>query len=106
MGRVDLRDTQNGVFVEFIENLHPDMYSGLGKTADQIEVEHCINRGLDRFEINSHAELNSHVAHYKRGKRFGKILSSTIEQEMLKRFQTIDANIIVKKIIDTATQGE
>lgn len=70
VGKVDLRDTYDGVHVEYIENMNPQLYSGFGKIADQIEVEHCLNRGLDYFEIKSEAGFNSHALHYLRGKRF------------------------------------
>lgn len=70
IGNVDLKDTDNGVYVLYIQNKNNELYSGFGKIADQLEVEHCKNRGLDTFEITSEASLNSHVQHYKRGKRF------------------------------------
>ena len=70
IGRVDLIDTANGVEVQYIENYHNQLYSNFGKIADQLEVEHCLKRGLDKFEINSYGSLNSHALHYIRGKRF------------------------------------
>ena len=69
VGRVDLRDTDNGVYVLFVEKTNKN-YKHFGQLADAIEVNHCMNRGLDTFEIKSDAALNSHVQHYKRGKRF------------------------------------
>ena len=70
VGTVDLKDIDTGVKVMFIENVHPDLYSGFGAIADQIEVEHCKKLNMDKFEIVSEAALNSHALHYKRGKRF------------------------------------
>lgn len=70
VGRVNLSDLPNGVFVEFIENFNPNLYKGLTETAYQIQVEHCLERGLDSFEILSNASLNSHAIHYLKGKRF------------------------------------
>lgn len=70
VGYVDLIDTPNGVHVDYIRNNKPEQYSGFGHLADQIEVEHCLNRGLKNFEIFSDAGLNSHAKHYQRGKRF------------------------------------
>lgn len=70
VGHVDLRDTLKGVYVMFIENEAPDFYSHFGELADLISVKHCVNRGMDRFEIVSEAGLNSHVQHYKRGNRY------------------------------------
>mgnify|MGYP003571281089 CR=1 FL=1 len=84
VGRVSLSDLPNGVFVEFMENLNPELYKNFGYLADQIEVEHCINRDLKDFEIISNASLNSHALHYLRGKRFildsiNQIVRSIIE---------------------------
>ena len=90
VGRVSVSDMPNGAYVEFIENFHPNLYGGFGKVADQIEVEHCLCRGLDNFEIYSNAALSSHALHYKRGKRF-------IPEEV---------NEIVKKIIENTPVGE
>ena len=70
IGMVNLKDTITGVKVDFIENLYPQLYSGIGKIADQLEVEHCLKRNLSSFDIISYAALNSHALHYLRGKRF------------------------------------
>ncbi len=69
-GFVDVKDIDNGINVEFIKNMYPELYSGFGKIADQIEVEHCMKRGLTNFKIISTAALNSHALHFLRGKRF------------------------------------
>ncbi len=90
IGYVNLKDTITGVNVEFIKNMNPDLYSGFGKIADQIEVEHCLKRGLKFFDITSYAALNSHALHYLRGKRF---FSEEAEE-------------IIKKIIKTTPEGE
>lgn len=90
VGKVDLRDTMGGVYVEYIENMNPQLYSGFGTIADQIEVEHCLNRGMTYFGIRSEAGLNSHALHYLRGKRFE---SDSINEE-------------VKKIIDSTPAGQ
>ena len=70
VGKVDIKDTLDGIEVAFIENKQPKLYSGFGKIADQIEVEHCVKRGLKNFDILSEASLNSHALHFLRGKRF------------------------------------
>ncbi len=98
VGKVDLRDTFTGVHVEFIENMNPQLYSGFGTVADQIEVEHCLNRGLDFFEIKSSAGLNSHALHYLRGKRFE---DEAINEEVRK---TIDSTPVGHKF-DTEKLG-
>ena len=99
VGYVSLIDTNKGVTVSFIKNYNPERYSGLGKLADQIEVEHCIKKGLKTFEITSEASLNSHALHYLRGKRFNTIADSEKKIQLLKKFKTFDINKIVKFII-------
>ena len=81
IGVVHVTDTVNGIKVEYIENFNPHLYSGFGKVADQIEVEHCLKRGLSHFAINSEAAFNSHALHYLRGKRF---YSEAVEKEVLR----------------------
>lgn len=107
-GYVHLIDIPKGVFVSFIENYMPERFCGFGKIADQIEVEHCLNRGLDRFEIVSDAALNSHAYHYTRGKRFGsaKERGKSFQNMLLARFQTTDLNKIVERIIRETPKGE
>lgn len=84
VGRIDLQDTENGVKVMYIENKNPELYSGFGKIADQIEVEHCIKRGLRDFEITSDANFNSHALHYLRGKRFYSDIVNKKVEEIIK----------------------
>lgn len=90
VGTVDVLDTENGIQVKFIKNNFPELYSGFGKVADQLEVEHCLNRGLEDFEIVSEAALNSHALHYLRGKRFN---SKTVENK-------------IKEVIANTPKGE
>ena len=70
VGYVDLQDTKNGVNVTYIKNQQPNLYKRFGHLADQIEVEHCLKRGIEKPDISSVAALGTHVMHYLRGKRF------------------------------------
>ena len=90
IGYVDVKDVQGGINVEFIKNQQPDLYKGFGTVADQIEVEHCLKRGLTDFNIDSIAALNSHALHYLRGKRF---YSKEVEEQ-------------VKFIIENTSKGK
>lgn len=90
VGTVDIKDTDTGIKVEFIKNMYPELYSGFGKLADQLEVEHCMKRGLKQFDIISEAALNSHALHYLRGKRF----------------YSKEAEATVKKVIEQTPKGE
>lgn len=85
VGSVRILDTQKGVNVNFIKNYYPELYSGFGKIADQIEVEHCLKRNLSEFEINSYASLNSHALHYLRGKRFVNPEHNNMVENVIKR---------------------
>lgn len=99
VGMVKLLDTDRGVHVEYIENMNPNLYSGFGKVADQIEVEHCIKRGLSTFQILSEAALNSHALHYLRGKRF-------FSQEVEDKIREVISNTPVGQRFDTKSLGK
>ena len=90
VGYVDLNDTPHGCYVMYIKNMNPDLYKGFGKVADQIEVEHCLKRNIKHPFINSVAKFNTHILHYKRGKRF-------INKEV---------NAFLKSIVDNLQKGE
>ena len=70
VGYVDLTDTRNGAKVAYIKNASQDLYKHFGNLADQIEVEHCLNRGIDKPYIQSVAARDTYVQHFLRGKRF------------------------------------
>lgn len=70
IGYVDLQDIKNGVKVLYIKSCYPDLYKHFAQVADQIELEHCLNRGIDNPHICSVAARDTYVNHYLRGKRF------------------------------------
>ena len=70
IGFVELEDTKNGVKVVYIANQQPELYKHFGQVADRIEVEHCLGRGIENPYIQSVAAINTHIKHFKRGKRF------------------------------------
>ena len=70
IGYVDLLDTKNGIKVLYIKNQQHEKFRHFGQVADQIEVEHCLKRGIKAPYIQSVAAIGSHVKHYLRGKRF------------------------------------
>ena len=70
VGYVDLQDTERGCHVMYIENQYPNIYSGFGNLADQIEVKHCLDRGIKSPYIESEALVGTLFQHFKRGKRF------------------------------------
>ena len=70
IGYVNLEDTKNGVKVRFIRNQRQDLYKRFGHLADQIEVEHCLKRGIEKPYIQSVPSQNAYIQHFLRGKRF------------------------------------
>lgn len=70
VGYVKLIDEENGANVTYIKSQHPDLYRHFGQVADQIELEHCLKRGIDKPYIHSFAAAGTHIQHFKRGKRF------------------------------------
>lgn len=106
IGHVNLSDTPNGVLVSFIRNYSPEKYSGFGTIADQIEVEHCLKRGLKNFKITSEASLGSHIHHYKRGKRFSTITDKKQSAKLLDMFKSTDVNKIINYIIKFSPEGK
>lgn len=99
VGVVKVLDIDKGVHVEYIENMNPNLYSGFGKVADQIEVEHCMKRGMSTFQILSEAALNSHALHYLRGKRF-------FSKEAEEKVKEVIANTPVGQRFDTKSLGK
>ena len=70
IGYVDLQDTKNGAKVSYIKNQQPKLYKHFAQVADQIEVEHCLERGIKNPYIHSVAAIGTHINHFMRGKRF------------------------------------
>ena len=70
VGYVKLMDTKNGAKVLYIKSQHPKIYKHFGNLADQIEVEHCLQRGIEKPYINSVASRSAYIKHFLRGKRF------------------------------------
>ena len=70
VGYVDLTDTKNGVKVHYIKSQYPNLYKHFGQVADQIELEHCLKRGIKNPYIHSVAAIGTHITHFLRGKRF------------------------------------
>ena len=99
IGYVCLENKEYGVWVDYIENNHTDKYSGFGKIADQIEVEHCLNRGLKDFDILSKATSSSLAFHYKRGKRFDYIDDAWNKILLKDKYGTFNVNVIIERLL-------
>ena len=81
------------VIVQHLMNLDQANYAGIGELADRITVEHCNRLGIKPVVI-AEASYNSHVAHYKRGKRY------------LYSNENNNPNNIIKEIIEKTPEGE
>lgn len=99
VGSVSVIDKKNGIWVDYIRNFKPRQYSGFGAVADQIEVEHCLNRGLDNFKILSEATPFSLPYHYNRGKRFGIIEDIFDKAFLLEKYGTQNINNIMENLL-------
>ena len=99
VGYVSLTDKENGVWVDYIRNYAPERYCGFGKIADQIEVEHCLNRGLKNFEILSESTPASLAFHYKRGKRFDYIDDAWEKIFLKQKYGTFNVNVIIERML-------
>lgn len=83
IGEVRLYDIPEGVWVDMIVNNRQSDFKGFGKLADIIEVQHCLNRGMNKFEILSTGNSNQ-VLHYLRGKRFYNEEYNRMVEEIIK----------------------
>ena len=99
VGHVSLTDREDGVWVDYIRNYNTEKYSGFGKIADQIEVEHCMNRGLKNFEILSESTPLSLAFHYRRGKRFGYIEDTWEKLHLKQKYGTYNVNVIIERLL-------
>ena len=106
IGIVRLYDTIKGCFVRFMRNENPEKYKFFGDFADRLEVQHCLNKGMDDFEILSEAAMNSHAKHFMRGKRFLKLTDEEDIAKLKEIWGTADVNKIVKCIINHTQKGE
>ncbi len=72
IGYVDLADTKNGAKVLYAtkEEEKKNLYKHFCEVADQIGVEHCLKRGIDRPYIQFVPARNTYVMHFLRGNRF------------------------------------
>ena len=98
VGYVDLVDTRNGAKVSYIKNQQPKFYKHFAQVADQIEVEHCLERGIRNPYIYSVAAIGTHINHFRRGKRF-------IDEGINIYFETITKNLLKGEEVITEFLG-
>ena len=98
----------NRISIDYLQNNDENQYSGIGKLADQIAVEYCLQEGLEP-NIVSLADTNSHAAHYKRGRRFFPLNKNDTEinyEDFVKKYKTDDPNKVIEEKIAATPSGE
>lgn len=90
---------REGLSVSFLQNWDDKKYSGIGELADRLEVEYCLKNNM-KPRITSDAEVGSHIAHFKRGKRFCALKKdSTAYSYFQEKFNCTDLNKIIKGLL-------
>ena len=96
------------ISIYYLQNNDETKYSGIGKLADQIAVEYCLQEGIEP-NILSIADSNSHVAHYKRGRKFipvDKYDKDLDYYDFVKKYGTNDPNKIIEERIANTPEGQ
>ena len=94
------------VIVEYLQNWNDSKKGGIGKIADKLAVQYCIENGIKPVII-SNADRGSHVAHYLRGKRFLPPEKDSSSYEYLKKhYGCTNLNKILEKLIKEAEKNE
>lgn len=85
------------ITVNFLKNWDERLYSGIGKLADQLEIEYCLKNGI-RPCIISESEKGAEFAHFKRGKRFLPV-DDNQKKFFMKKYSTANVNHIIKRLL-------
>lgn len=101
----DFGITGDRLLVHYVRNLDDKKYSGVALLADKLAVNHCIKNNI-KPNIISYAAENSHIAHYKRGKRFLPLDFQPAIEFYQKNYNETDVNKIVKSLIEKSKSGE
>lgn len=83
------------VIVDYLQNWDDKAIGGVGLLADKLAVELCMDNNID-LNIVSFADLNSHAAHYIRGKRFFPL---TKDSDAYNFFQNLYGMTNINKIL-------
>ncbi len=91
-------DSAQGINVAFLQNNNDKKYSGIGRLADRLEIEYCLKNNIP-LRIESEADPGSHVAHYKRGKRFFPLETEELKEYFNEHYNCEDVNKVVENLI-------
>lgn len=91
-------DSEQGITVAFLQNNNDKKYAGIGRLADRLEIEYCLKNNIP-LRIESEADPGSHVAHYKRGKRFFPLETEELKEFFNEKYHCEDVNKVVENLI-------
>lgn len=90
------------VIVEYLQNWDDTKYGKIGHLADKLAVKFCLDNKMP-LNIISVADVNSHVAHFLRGKRYLPVDKDTCTYAFFKnKYQKADINQILEELIKKA----
>ena len=89
------------IVIDYIENNYQSEFSGIAKITDQIAIEYCLKNYIKPCMI-SESDLNSHIAHYKRGRHFFLPEEEKIKKSFIKKFGTDNPNKILQERLELA----
>ena len=90
---------QKGITVSFLQNFNNNKYAGIGKLADRLEIEYCLKNKIKPVII-SEADPGSHIAHYKRGKRFFPLVDDNDAKKFfVDKYKSDNVNAIIAKLL-------
>lgn len=99
-----LNKAPKGITISFLQNWDDKKYSGIGELADRLSVEYCLKKGI-KPRITSEADPGSHIAHYKRGKRFFPLEKDSCVYEYFKEcYHSTDLNKIINKLLQRSDE--
>ena len=95
------------IIVDWLENSKESFVSGVGRLADKVAVKYCMDNDITP-NIISMPGYESHIAHYKRGKRFIPPQQGEREYEFLMNtYGNPNPNEVLEKLIkDSEETGE
>lgn len=97
--------TGDRIKILYLQNSDDSVYSGVGLLADRLAVEYCLKNNLP-LNIVSDADMGSHIAHYKRGKRFFPFKSDWYASgSFFEKYHDLNFNRVIKKLLSSALKN-
>ena len=92
------------IIIEYLQNWDDTKYGKIGHLADKLAVKFCIDNNMP-LNIISIADINSHVAHFLRGKRYLPIDKDSCTYTFFhEKYKKTDVNQILYELIKKAGQ--